>query len=186
MLYTVRKGAHYVARHKDALHLRLMLANLIVSLVPYQVFPQLRGVVYRAAGFSHIGNVHLLGSISLRGWGDIYSRLEIGDDTMINHSCELDLNGQLRIGQRVSLGNHVMIVTANHEVGDAHRRCGQLASRSVTIGDGAWVGARATILPGVTIGPGAVVAAGSVVASDVPANARVAGNPARVAGWLEA
>ena len=48
------------------------------------------------------------------------------------------------------------------------------------IGDKAWIGGGAIILPGVSIGEGAVVGAGSVVTRDVPAYALVAGNPARV------
>ena len=50
---------------------------------------------------------------------------------------------------------------------------------------GASIGANATILPGVEIGPGAMVGAGAVVTSDVPANAVVVGNPARVVRWVE-
>jgi maltose O-acetyltransferase len=60
------------------------------------------------------------------------------------------------------------------------RRAGDLKAEPVTIGDGAWIGARATILPGVTIGGGAVVAAGSVVTRDLPANVLAGGVPARV------
>ena len=48
------------------------------------------------------------------------------------------------------------------------------------IGDDAWIGFNATILKGVKIGRGAIVAAGSVVVKDVPDNAIVAGNPAKV------
>lgn len=54
------------------------------------------------------------------------------------------------------------------------------SSAPVVIGDGVWIGARATILKGVTIGDGAVVAAGAVVTRDVPAHSLVAGVPARV------
>ena len=50
------------------------------------------------------------------------------------------------------------------------------------IGDRAWLGSRALVLPGVTIGEGAVVAAGAVVTSDVPAYAVVGGVPARAIG----
>jgi maltose O-acetyltransferase len=53
-------------------------------------------------------------------------------------------------------------------------------SAPITIGDGAWLGARSTILPGVTIGAGAVVAAGSVVIGDVAPDVVVAGVPAVV------
>lgn len=51
---------------------------------------------------------------------------------------------------------------------------------------GASVGANATVLPGLTIGPGALVGAGTVVTQDVPANAVVIGNPARIIGYADA
>jgi acetyltransferase-like isoleucine patch superfamily enzyme len=49
----------------------------------------------------------------------------------------------------------------------------------VRIRSGAWIGARATILPGVTVGAGTIVAAGAVVAKSTPDNVLVAGVPAR-------
>ena len=51
---------------------------------------------------------------------------------------------------------------------------------------GASIGANATVLPGLTIGSGAMVGAGAVVTRDVPANAIVAGNPARITGYVDA
>lgn len=50
---------------------------------------------------------------------------------------------------------------------------------SIIVRDDVWIGARATILPGVTVNQGAIIAAGSVVTKDVPAYALVAGNPAK-------
>jgi acetyltransferase-like isoleucine patch superfamily enzyme len=54
-----------------------------------------------------------------------------------------------------------------------------------TVGQGASIGANATILPGIHIGSGAMVGAGSVVTRDVPENAVVKGNPAVISGYLE-
>ncbi|NOT63275.1 MAG: isomerase, partial [Acidobacteria bacterium] len=51
--------------------------------------------------------------------------------------------------------------------------------------EGATIGANATILPGLTIGQRAMVGAGAVVTHDVPANAKVAGNPAQIIGYLD-
>ena len=50
----------------------------------------------------------------------------------------------------------------------------------ITIGKDVWIGANATVVPGVTIGDGAVIAAGAVVTRDVPPNVVVGGVPARV------
>ena len=52
-----------------------------------------------------------------------------------------------------------------------------------TIRRGASIGANATVLPGITVGPGAMVGAGTVITADVPANAVVVGNPARIVGY---
>ena len=54
-----------------------------------------------------------------------------------------------------------------------------------TVRRGASIGANATLLPGITIGEGAMVGAGAVVTKDVPANAVVVGNPARVTSFIE-
>lgn len=48
------------------------------------------------------------------------------------------------------------------------------------IGDGAWIGMRAMIMPGITIGEGAVIASGAIVTKDVAPYTVVAGNPAKV------
>ncbi|MEP7190805.1 MAG: DapH/DapD/GlmU-related protein, partial [Roseiflexaceae bacterium] len=77
-------------------------------------------------------------------------------------------------------GHHVVVLTGSHEVGPPSQRAAALYTKTVTIGDGAWLGARCTILPGVTIGAGAIVAAGAVVNRDVPPNTLVAGIPAHV------
>jgi acetyltransferase-like isoleucine patch superfamily enzyme len=65
-------------------------------------------------------------------------------------------------------------------MGSHERRAGAVRHDPITIGNGSWIGASATVLAGVSIGSGAVVAAGAVVTEDVPDDVVVAGVPARI------
>ena len=86
----------------------------------------------------------------------------------------------MRIGNHVMLGPVVQIYTAAHPLEAGARNRGWEVAKPVVIEDGAWLGGGAILLPGVRVGRNAVVGAGAVVTRDVPANAVVAGNPARV------
>lgn len=79
----------------------------------------------------------------------------------------------------------VHIYTATHPLDPVDRNSGQEYGKPVTIGHNVWIGGRAVINPGVTIGDNAVVASGAVVVKNVPANAVVGGNPARIIKMLE-
>lgn len=104
--------------------------------------------------------------------------IRLGKNVFVNHACSfLDLGG-ITIEDEVMLGPRVNLVTENHPVNPADRKA--LVVKPITIKRNAWIGAAATILPGVTIGENAVVAAGAVVSRDVPANTVVAGIPAKV------
>lgn len=110
------------------------------------------------------------------------ARLTIGDDTYLGEFNNLRVNGHLRIGRQCLISQHVSIICTNHQSrkGEAIQTQGWRRDRlGVDIGDGVWIGAGATILPGVRIGDGAIIAAGSVVHSDVAANTVVGGVPAR-------
>lgn len=174
-------GLRLVRERCEGIHFRLALATLIVKCTPIRAVPYGVGSLYRLIGFKGIeGKVSIDSALDLHGAGNLFERLSIGQECCINRSCTIELNAPVRIGRRVGIGNDVVIVTSTHRLGSAEQRCGPLESRPVTIEDGAWIGARATLLPGVTIGFGAMVVAGSVVSKDVPANVEVAGNPARV------
>ena len=101
----------------------------------------------------------------------------IGKNVFINHACSfLDMGG-ITIEDDVQLGPKVNIITENHPLDPSDRRA--LITKPVVIKRNVWIGAAATILPGVTVGENAVVAAGAVVSKDVEANTVVAGIPAK-------
>src|SRR5689334_6421637 len=75
--------------------------------------------------------------------------VQVGPDSLINRNCVLDARGPVRIGAHVSISQQVAILTTQHQVGDPQF---QTETRPVVIGDYAWIGMRAVILPGVTIG----------------------------------
>jgi len=123
---------------------------------------------------------------------------EVGDESKIGAFVEIQKNA--RIGKRCKISSHTFIcegVTIEDEVfighgvtfiNDSYPRAttdGRLQSESdwqverTLIKRGASIGSGTTILSKVTVGENAIVGAGSVVTRSVPANAVVAGNPAR-------
>ena len=72
----------------------------------------------------------------------------------------------------------MVLATLNHGISPDERH--DLFPAPIHIGKNVWIGANATVLPGVTIGDNAVIAAAAVVTKDVPANVVVAGVPAKV------
>ncbi len=100
--------------------------------------------------------------------------LDLPERVFINQGCTfLDYAG-IRIGNRTMIGPKATFITSGHPVDPAERRL-YLTGAPIDIGENVWIGAGATILPGVRIGQDAVVAAGAVVAEDVPAASLVAG-----------
>ena len=104
----------------------------------------------------------------------------IGDKTRIGLHCTII--GPVTIGNNVNLAQGIVVTALNHNFTDCTKRIDEqgISTKEVTIGNDVWIGANATILPGVTIGRHCVVAAGSVVTKDVPDYTVVGGVPARV------
>jgi maltose O-acetyltransferase len=166
------------------LHLRLLFARLLLGLLPIHVGGRVRTVILRLAGFRIGHGTVMAGTPVITGEDNLYRNLVIGRGCWINIRCLFDLGAEIHIGSKVSIGHDVLLLTTSHEVGTSRKRALKPISKSVTIGSGAWLGSRSTVLPGVTIGTGAIVAAGSVVHHDVPPNTVVAGVPARVVKTL--
>lgn len=99
-----------------------------------------------------------------------------GNHNVINFGCLFDgRHFPIHVGDNVSIGPEATILTLGH---DPRSPLFEDKGGPVTIGDRAWIGYRAVILPGVEIGEGAVVGAGAVVTRNVPPYTIVAGNPA--------
>lgn len=117
-------------------------------------------------------------TISLPFYTDFGKHIRIGKDVFINKGviC-VDLGG-IKIEDHVLIGPMSRLITVDHLLAPDKRR--GLKVQQIIIKKNAWVGANVTILPGVTIGENAVIAADSTVTQDVPANAVVAGTPAKI------
>ncbi len=109
---------------------------------------------------------------------DYGRNIRVGKNVFINSGCCFQDQGGIEIGDNALIGQQVVIATLNHYLQPDKR--GNMFPVPVKIGNNVWIGAKATILPGVTIGNGAVIAAGAVVTKDVPENTVVAGIPARI------
>lgn len=138
---------------------------------------------------------HVLRELYLRGYLGAYGcgtsvqmgcsflngrKVCLGKRNVVNFGCLFD-GRRYRIvtGDDVSIGPEASILTLGH---DPQSPSFDLRGGDVKIGDRAWIGYRALILPGVTIGEGAVVASSAVVTKSVEPFTIVAGNPARVIG----
>lgn len=103
------------------------------------------------------------------------NKITIGEGTSVGDRCLLDGRAKLSIGSHTSIASQVMIFNSHHDINDEWF---SPVDGPVQIGNYAFVGPRAIILPGVTIGDGAIVAAGAVVTKNVASNAIVGGIPA--------
>jgi maltose O-acetyltransferase len=106
-------------------------------------------------------------------------QITIGTGSYVNAGCWFEGVGRITLGDNCLLGPQVMILTSTHAVGDSGEVARAVQSRNVRVGDGCWIGARATIMPGVTIGAGTLIAAAAVVTKDCEAGTVYAGVPAR-------
>ena len=115
-------------------------------------------------------------------------RVEIGAKTVMGQECTISAYQRVRIGEQCVIADRAMFIDFDHGVVEVERpiRVQGIYKRDVEVGSNVWIGYGACILRGVSVGDNSIVGTNSVVTKDVPANAVVAGIPARVIRMREA
>jgi acetyltransferase-like isoleucine patch superfamily enzyme len=157
---------------------------------------------YRCVGirFTAGRNFRVYGSLKVRGPGRVVfgdnvsvemqvtpfthspdALIEIGDDSYLN-GTRFGCQQLIRVGPRAILADARILDTDFHPLDPARRHDPEGAVRTapIVLEDNVWIGAAAGLLPGTRIGRNSVVGFGAVCSGDYPANAIIAGNPARV------
>lgn len=108
---------------------------------------------------------------------DCGRNITVGKNVFINSCCNFQDQGGITIGNGSLIGHKTVLATLNHGLAPEDR--GSLYPAPIIIGKNVWIGASATVLPGVTIGDNAIIASGAVVTKNVLPNTVVAGVPAK-------
>jgi len=118
---------------------------------------------------------------------DYGSNISIGQNTFVNTNCIFLDNNKISIGKNGLIAPYVQIYTAIHPLSASERIIEDDSgshyltfSKSVLIGDNAWIGGNSIIFPGVTIGNNVTIGAGSVVTKNIPDNVLAFGNPCEI------
>ena len=111
--------------------------------------------------------------------------LHVGKNFFANYACVLLDSAPITIGDNCLIGPECGFYTVNHPMDAKTRVANYIYAKPITIGNNVWFGGHCVVLSGVTIGDNVVVGAGSVVTSDIPDNAVVAGNPARIIRYID-
>jgi maltose O-acetyltransferase len=157
--------------------------GMTLAMLPYRLalFPPLRTAWLRLLG-ARIGARVVLHDVR---FFNLYRRglpgLSVGDECFLGDECLLDMAEEIVLGPQVTLAERVLILTHTNVGYRDHplQRHFPASASPVRIEAGSFVGANATLLPGITVGAGSFVAAGAVVTADVPPRTLVAGVPAR-------
>lgn len=103
-------------------------------------------------------------------------KLKIGDHSWIGDDVSLYTLGEIEIGANTVISQKCYLCTGSH---DYTKSTFDIYAEKITIGDGVWIATDVFVAPGVTIGDGAVVGARSTVLHDLPGGMICYGNPAR-------
>jgi maltose O-acetyltransferase len=176
----VRRSIKVLKAEVDQIRPRQHVFSMISRAIPHNTGNELRASLLRLRSI-HVGAGTLVFDTPRLTGGEArdFSNLGIGTGCIIGVGCTFEVGSTITIGNDVTLGHGVLVITTTHEIGPRENRAGNPIRRPVTIEDGASIGARCVILPGVIIGAHSTVEAGSVVNTNVAPQSRVRGIPAR-------
>ena len=114
--------------------------------------------------------------------------VSIGAKTVIGQECTISAFQHVSIGRECIIADRVMLIDFDHGAAEVERpiRVQGIYKRDVRLGHNIWIGYGACVLRGVSIGDNSIIGTSAVVTSDMPANAVIAGVPARVIRMREA
>ncbi len=156
----------------------LQFVNFFFNFMPLTRWYSLRARLLRAAGVDCAVTARIVSSARI-----VTTNISIGHDTFIGHQALITGNevARIHIGDNVDIAPRVVILSGTHDIDMVGpHSAGPGKGMEVRIGDGVWVGANSTIVPGVTIGTKSIIGAGSVVSRDIPAFCIAVGNPCRL------
>ena len=139
---------------------------------------------YKRLGVNLCEGARVYKDVKIRG---DCSLVTLKKNAEVTNYCFLLAKDRIEIGENSTLAYQTTILTSANPNGPHNKLVKVYPAKNepVIIGNNTWIGARATILPGVTIGNFCVVAAGSVVNRDVPDYSVVAGVPAKIVKTLD-
>jgi putative colanic acid biosynthesis acetyltransferase WcaF len=152
--------------------------TLIFRVLPETRFFGLKRYLMRLAGIKIGENSRVCSSVTISGNGTI----EIGDNVWIGPQVFLSAStpASIKIASHCGIAPQTYIATGTHEIDyEGLSSLGPGLNLDVIIEEGAWIGPKVAILPGLTIGKKAIVAAGAVVSKDVAEKTMVGGVPAK-------
>ncbi len=165
---------------------RVLIRDLIFNIIAASILTpmRIRKLIYNMGGMDIRTNL-IAPRIFMGG-----NMVSIGEGSYVNYNCFFDNLAPVKIGKNCIIAMNVMFCTSTHAINDEisdqdnlliddEIKVGDTEGKEIIIQDNCWIGARATILPGVKIEKNCVIAAGAVVTNDCTSNGLYAGVPAK-------